>query len=639
MTAIAGYWSFGAVRRLAGRCESMLAALSDYGPDARDVRTIDHLAFGRNLYRLLPEDAHDRQPLTGGGGRFLLVADVRLDNRDELRSALGLGPGEADGLADSTILLHALERWSESALHRIVGDFAFAFFDRTESRLMLARDAIGQRPLFWHRGNGFFAFASMPRGLHALDGIARAPDRDTVVDFAGHLGWRGPRSFHAEVQRVEPGHLVIVSPEGERGRRYWNPAPPALRLRRFDDYVDAYREILDRAVASRLRGADAGVASHLSGGWDSGAVAATAARLMAVSGGRLAAFTSVPKPAFAAEQPWRNRFSDEGPRAAAVAALHPNIDHVPIVNSSGSPIADLDDYVRVFGRPLYNLCNHVWLAPIRDAARARGARILLTGEIGNWTISAGPHALLADYLRQGRLVGWAREAGAMLATRKARLRNIAASSFGPWIPDVLWRHARKLAPGSELAVVTPLHPDLLDQLERRQEAERRGPAYRPGDQKAATRQALQEMDFGQYRKGVLAGWGLDKRDPTADTRLIDFRLSLPLELLLRNGQRRPLARAALSDRLPPAVLDAPGKGYQAADWSEGMGKDIANIEALIERIAAHPMTAAIFDVERLRTLVRNWPAGGWSRPETIARYRMGLLTALSAGHFLLMESS
>ncbi|MEA3003033.1 MAG: hypothetical protein QOH81_1821 [Sphingomonadales bacterium] len=635
MSAIAGFWSLGASRDPAESCAAMLAGLADYGRDDRAVAGIGSsagsLALGRNLWRLLPEDRWDRQPLFGGDGRFALVCDLRLDNRDELGEALGLIGAAA--MADSALLLAALERWGEEAVDRLAGDYAFAWFDARRSRLILARDPLGQRPLFWHRGDGFFAFASMPRGLHALGAPQRRADADAMVEFVGGLPQRGSGTFYAAVRRVEPGHVLIVTPKDERSRRHWQPRRRELRLKRFDDYVDAWRETLDRAVAARLRGAGGTVASHLSGGWDSSAVTATAARLLAPAGGRVLAFTSVPRPAYREERPF-NRFSDEGPLAAATAAFHPNIEHRLIENDARSPIADLDARLAAYDRPLYNLCNHVWLAQIRDAARDGGARILLTGEIGNWTISAAPHNLLADYLRQGRLLGWAREAGLMLAGRKARLRGVAANSFAPWLPDFLWRRLRPLSSAAELSQATPVHPGLRETIHRRQEEQGLGLARRPGDNFAETVQALQEMDFGQYRKGVLADWGLDKRDPSADTRLIDFCLSLPIDLLLNKGVRRPLARAALGDRLPAAVLDERRKGYQAADWAEGMSGDLAGISALIDRIAADPVAAGIVDVDLLRALVRDWPEGGWSDPRVIARYRVALLTGLSAGHFI-----
>lgn len=634
MNAIVGFWAFESQSALSDRCEAMLAAQADCGPDDSATARLGAMALGRRLYRLLPEDRYDRQPLVASDGRFALVADLRLDNRNELISALGVERARACGMADAELLLAALERWGEATLDRIVGDYAFAWFDAHAHRLILARDPIGQRPLFWHRGPGFFAFSSMPRGLHALPGVARQADETAVARFVALLPEEGPRSFHAGIQRVQPGHVVTVTPASIASRRYWTPPRRQLRLRSFDDYVEAFRTELDRAVASRLRRAEGGIASHLSGGWDSSAVTATAARLLSVSGERLTAFTSVPRAGHAWAAPGK-RFADEGPLAAATAAHHSNIDHMLIENPGRSPIANLSYHVQKFERPPYNICNHVWLSEIRDAARSKGARVLLTGEIGNWTISYAPSNLLADYVRQGRWAAWWREARAMRP--KASLRGILAMSFGPWVPDFLWRGLDRFSSHPGLDFQSALHPRFA-RLGQEREKWAIGPANRPRDHVLHRLDAFQHMDFGTYRKGVLAGWGIDKRDATVDRRLIEFCLSLPVDMLLKDGVRRPLARAALSDRLPPAVLDEAGKGYQAADWHDGLSRDRAAIKGLVEAIAADNEAAGLFDLEFLRALLRDWPRNGWDAPETIARYRVALLQALSAGQFLLDTS-
>jgi asparagine synthase (glutamine-hydrolysing) len=628
MTALAGFWGFDGGFDAAGRCAAMLAAQAELGPDGIAQRRSGALAMGRALFRLLPEDGMDVQPLRPAGPSSLLVADVRLDNRPELASALGVAAAEAGSLSDSSLLGRALERWGEAAVDRLAGDFAFAWFDGASGRLLLARDPLGQRPLFYARRPAFAAFASMPRGLHALPELERRPDASSVARFLAHLPRTGPESFFAGVERVEPGHVVTLSPASVSSRPYWRPRRQTLRLARFEDYVEAFRAELDRAVAVRLRGAGPVAAAHLSGGWDSSAVAATAARLLA-PGARLAAFTSVPRTG--GEEAGR-RFSDEGPLAAATASLYPNVVHRLLPNPDQSPLVRLERDLAFYERPLFNPCNHVWLAGLRRAAREAGARVLLSGEIGNWTISAGRTALLADHVREGRpLAAW-RAAASLVRSGDARRRGALAAALGPWIPEPLWHRLQPLSSDPGGQVRPALQPELLARMAEEQAAL---PPPRRLDRFDHSLAALAAMDFGEHRKAVLAGWGLDKRDPTADSGLIQFCLSLPTDMLLDGRRRRPLARAALADRVPAALLDRQGKGYQASDWHVALTRDLERARDLVERIAADPLAASILDTEGLRGLLSAWPASGWEQPLAIARYRNLFLQALSAGAFLL----
>jgi asparagine synthase (glutamine-hydrolysing) len=630
MSALAGYWSVDDGSDAVARCRAMLAAQAAYGASDQ-VAQSGRFAAGCRASPPLPGEP-DTAPVVGDGAR-LLVADLRLDNRSELGESLGLDRAASAAMMDAELLFAALRRWGAPAVERLLGDFAFAWFDPEARHLLLARDPTGQRSLFWRRGAGAFAFASMPKGILALPGVPRRADETNVVRYLASIPQRGPGSFYAGINRVEPGHILTVTATAESSRRYWTPGGAALGLKTFDDHVEAFRAEFDAAVARRLRGAGSLAATHLSGGWDSNAVTATAARLTAPAGGRLLAFTSVPGNGAQAAAP-ANRLADEGALASATARLYPNVEHILIETSGRSPIAELDRYAELFDRPVFNMCNHVWLGQIRAAAADAGAGVLLTGEVGNWTISASPNTLLADYLREGRWWAWLREAKAMHAAGRARLRGIAASSFGPWTPDLLWNRVRRLSSDPELAVSSLVHPRLRQAAMEEQEALGLGLAWRPGNYFRTARSAFEEMDFGEYRKGVLGGWGIDKRDPTGDRRLIDFCLSLPLDMLLKGGVRRPLARAALSDRLPAEVLDAPNKGYQAADWHEGLTAALPAIKPLIEEIGDDPMAAALIDVDALRRLVAHWPTGGWNDRRTIGAYRIGLLKALVAGHFV-----
>ncbi|HEX8226212.1 MAG TPA: asparagine synthase-related protein [Allosphingosinicella sp.] len=633
MTALAGYWSLGGADAPRDRCDRMLRAQQVYAPAAPSAWSGGDIALGRRLFATLPEDRYDRGPVTGGGGRWTLVADVRLDNRAELCADLGIEPARAAGLSDASVVMAAVERWADEAIPRLVGDFALVLWDRDRERLLLARDFLGQRPLHYHRAPGFFAFASMAKGLHALPEIAPAPNCATVTAFVALMPESGSETFFAGVDKVMAGHVVVVTRDSIRSERWWRPEPRELRLRDPNEYAEAMREQFDRAVADRLRGSEAGLACHLSAGLDSSTVTATAARLLAPSGGRLTAFTAVPREGYS-NTPATEVIPDEGPHAAAVAALYPNIEHV-LVRNSGSAVASLDRNFFLNERPVLNLCNSVWSNRIQDLARERGLRILLTGARGNMSISYDGMPLLTQLASRGRLLRLARESWS-LVRNGTRVGTVAAQTIGPFLPAVAWRAiSRVRGRGRRLTDYTAINPDAIEAMTELAAERGLDPNYRPRrDAREARLWSLGRVDSGNYNKGTLAGWGVDTRDPTADRRLIEFCLAVPLDQYLRDGNRRALARTAFADRLPSVIVDEKRKGYQAADWYEGLTEARGAIAEELERISASAPACATLDSQKMERLVRDWPSDGWLKQDVVQAYRLALMRGVSAGHFL-----
>jgi asparagine synthase (glutamine-hydrolysing) len=635
MTAIAGYWSLDQRPGAQPACERMLRSQQIYGVQAPAVASDGAISLGQRLSGLFPEDRAGQRVASGAGGSTLLVADARLDNRGELCEALGIARGEGLALPDSALILRALERWDEAAVERLQGDFAFAFWDSRRQRLLLARDFMGQQPLHYAQGNGFFAFASMPKGLHALPEIPPAPDNEAVAGFLALIPEDGSETFFRGIEKVRSGEIVSVTRDGLRAARWWQPALKPLGLKRPEDYAEALRENFDRAVEARLRGTGSAVAAHLSGGLDSSAVAATAARLMAPGGGRVTAFTGAPREGYDGSEV-SNAFTDEIPHAVEVAALYRNMDHV-VVRNGGSPFANLDRYFFVYERPVLNLCNAVWMHRIMDVARERGLRVLLSGARGNSSFSYDGMPLLTQLLTRGRMLRLARESLA-LVRNGTRVGTVAAQTLGPFVPTPLWQAiGRMRGKGRKLTDYTAISPDSAEAHRIAERAFERGldVTYRPRrDPLEARLWTLRRVDVGNYNKGHLAGWGVDVRDPTSDRRLVEFCLAVPPDQYLRNGIRRALARTAFADRLPAAVVNESRKGYQAADWHEGIvaGREEAGEE--IERIGACSEAGVTVDHGMMRRLVEEMPAEGWHKPATTRKYRMALLRGVSAGHFI-----
>jgi asparagine synthase (glutamine-hydrolysing) len=637
MSALAGRWNFDGRPDADASCKRMLASQQIYGPHDERRWSAGNFAIGRRLFRTLPEDRFDRQPLQSADGNLVLVADVRLDDREDLSAALGLPRPTAAQLCDAALLLAALESWGEAAVDRLVGDFAFALWNGRERRLTLARDFLGQRPLHYHCGANFFAFATMPKGLHALPEIPYGPDEQAMAEFVTLLPEGDGRSFFKDIAVVEAGHVVTVTCDGVATRRYWNPDPRALARPVGQDAAEGLRHHLDQATHARLRGANGAVAAHLSAGFDSACVTATAARLLAPVGGKVVAFTAVPRDGYDGPAP-RNSLTDEGPLAAATAALYPNIEHYLIRTGGTSPLKEIDRYFYLFDRPMLNLCNATWMTAINRAAQERNLSILLTGQMGNMTISYNGLELLPELLRAGRLARLLR-VGAQLVTKgNMRWQGVIASAFGAYAPHWLWTRINKLW-DRDLNILdySAIRPDRLEAMDLAAIARQRSLdfSYRPRRNGFESRLwVLRRISLGNYNKGILAGWGIDQRDPTADKRLVEYCLGVPMESFLSHGEPRALARRALADRLPQSVLEGRRKGYQGADWHEGLTAARASLEEEVSRLAECGPAAQLLDLGRLRALVENLPTSGWERVDTRNAYRLALLRGISAGHFL-----
>ena len=638
MTALAGIWDFDGSRDVAQDCAGMLAAQSIYGRDGENRWSEDAVAFGRRLAKLLPEDVYDTQPLHGRTSPFLVVADLRLDNREDIAAELGISAAKARTICDAALLLAAFERWDDDCCDHLVGDYAFAVLDRCERRLVLARDVMGSRPLHYHRGDKFFAFASMPKGLQALADVPRAPDEERIAEFLALMPEYGSKSFFQGIERVEPGQIVTVTPAGIRMRRYWNWQRRTLTLRSPSDYVEALRHHLDQAVRSRLRGTDGRVAADLSSGFDSSAVATTAARLLAPSGGKVIAFTAVPRAGYGLPVP-KHRLGDEGPLAAETAAMYPNIEHVLVRSGDRLPLDTLGRDFFLYDRPLLNPCTNVLGCAINDEVRVRKLRVQLTGGMGNMTISYDGRELLAELMRSGQWISWARAAAATVRRRHRRLRGALFATFAPWLPPALWQFLTRALQGRSFDIreYSAIHPARLAELDLASRARAHGLdfTYRPWKDGVAMRLwVLSRVDLGNYRKGTLAGWGIDARDPTADRRLIEFCLSVPTDQFFRDGVPRALAHALLSDRVPPEVLNERRRGLASADWHEGLTAARTQVAEEISRLEETAPAARVLDLARLRRLTENWPAEGWERQEIIEPYRLALLRGIAVGHFL-----
>jgi asparagine synthase (glutamine-hydrolysing) len=630
MTVIAGIWSFAGGIAVSSACQDMLQALSVYGTDGRAQYTGSSVAMGRCLLRLLPEDSFDQQPLSAESVTAL-VADVRLDNRDLLASQLGL-TGERAVMSDSDILLAAWLQWREQCVDHLSGAFSFAVWDQKQQYLFLARDHTGERPLFYAAAANSFAFASMPKGLHALPFVAAEVSEEYVARYLTLCNSPIEQTIFRNVNRLPPGCSLSVHREQTKLWRHWRTDHlPDLRLGSPDNYLDCLREKFDRAVRVRLRTRGA-VGAQLSGGLDSGSVAATAARLLGTQARDLTCFTAVPRAGFAAPES-KTHFFNEAIPAAEIAALYPNVRHLLVESSTTSFLDILDQNNSLYDHPCFGPSNEVWSNAIYDLARANGITLLLNGNCGNSTFSHEGMTAFSAWFRSGQWGTLARVAAQLIKTRNTSIRAIARNALSPSLPFWLRSVADPHMRGFSLDY-SPVHPEIARRFDLQRTAFRdlNQSSY---DGRTMLRALLTYGDVADTTIASQGGWQLDYRDPTYDREIVEFCLTVPLEEFLRGGQLRSIARRAMADRLPPNTLNQTRRGSQSADWYISLQAVRGRMAAEVERLRTSPLASRMLDLTRMQALIENWPTSGYESMDVKRTHHIALTRGFSVGRFLM----
>ncbi|WP_018386899.1 asparagine synthetase B family protein [Ancylobacter sp. FA202] len=568
-------------------------------------------------------------------GSWLMVWRGRLHNRRELADDLDLDPGASA----AAVAAAAFRRWRAEAPERLVGEFALAGYDRGERELVLARDHIGSIGLFFHQSSGACAFSTHMGALLDLPFVERRLDENRLADDLLGNGAAMDGTLWQGIDRVPSGGLVVIRPGAARRRaKYWQPAAlPPIRFSRDEDYVEAARALLDQAVGDNLPAAGP-VVCDVSGGLDSSAVAATAARLRPNE--VIHTLTLVPAAGLAlpTRPGW---YADERPFVVALAACYPSMQ-AEFVGDRGPALIerDPDRLFQQLGAPMRNTNNAAWFEPSFHAAAERGAQMLLTGGQGNYSLSWSGMGRLAEEAAAARWrVLW------------HELRAIAAKAggtpLGLLMNDVArYRHPRlhrlyeaMRGRGGEASPASPIAPDFardtgaMARLQARAAAARH--LYAQGDRSRRLdvfQAAERDRDHALAYQDAL---GSRRISPLFDRRLIEFCLGLPADQFLRNGQTRSFARRVLADRLPREVLENQLRGAQCPEWFYRLDARRHDLAETVSRLEASALARHCLDVPRLRKLLDAWPADAAAAQARWSDYHTVFGRGLHVGQFLM----
>jgi len=553
---------------------------------------------------MTPEDSWERQPWAIPGKNAVIAFDGRLDDREGL--AEGLGLRSTAGLPDSQLVSLAWEHWRDNMAEHLVGDYAIAIFESAARRLWLTVSPQGPRTLYYYRRGDLAAFATTVPPLLAFPGVSRALDETTIADFLAVNNFDTEQTFFSDIARVCPGTAVTFSPsEKRRVAITWQaPLNRRLVLRDTRQYVEAAREVLDRAVASRLR-CNGEVAILGSGGLDTSCMAVSATALMAPRTVRMVSMT--PEEGV----PWlarKHEYADETPHVEALTNSLPGLrtEFVRPLYAADLEIAP----ERVFtatGLPLRNVTPTAWMESAYRRLAETGASACLDGFDGNFTLSWDGTRGLSDMFRRGQ---WGKVATYSMALGDYRPRKVAGylwrdvvRPFAPWKLRMRFKFPNSaLRDDASRALRVP---------ERMREVGHDPAGFGPGSSQIKMRLAVtrNRAFAAEFYGWVRAVYGIEGRWPLADTRVIEFCLSVPTEVFFSDGQPRALARQLLSAAgISPSITQRRTRGRMCPEWFARVGRRRNSMLQDAAALREVPLAAKLIDFDKVDRIFASWPS-------------------------------
>lgn len=584
MSAIFGIYNLDGKPVSPGLLQVMSDSLAHRGQDMADIWAQGSLGFGHRMLRTTPESFEEHLPKSFDGGDLVITADVRLDNRDDLLKSLGCS-NEAGSICDSEIIIFAYKKWGEDCASYLLGDFAFVIWDKRNRKMFCVRDHFGVKPIYYSSSKNLFAFATEIKALFCLPNISGQLNEEMISDYLINNFENKSSTFYKEIFRVPPGHTLTVSPGKIQVNCYYKLDPNYEReLRSDEEFAEGLREVFTESVRCRMRSA-VPIGSLLSGGLDSSSISCIVRSLLQEAGGAelLPTFSLVFD---------RVKECDEQHYIDLVLSQGGFKRHF-IPGDVDTPLTNLEAICSHTDRPSIGPGTSSSLNLFKAVSEA-GVKVVFDGHDGDSAVSYG-YRYLDELARSGRWFALAAEAKAMapvvgLSAYKIMRAYVKRYRWKPMLqkhPGVLRivRLGRRLKRrSSELPVADGFaqRNSLINKsFAKRVDFEGRYHAFRNGQSKLPRTTRSEHYDTITTGGQVLAleesdavsgAFGIEKRYPFWDKRLIEYCLSLPGEQKYGNGWNRLVMRRAMDGILPPEVCWRKDKTDFSANFVDGMTK-------------------------------------------------------------------
>ena len=584
----------------------MVGAIAHRGPDAQGFYVGDDIGLGHARLSII-DLTSGRQPMTAADKRLCISFNGEIFNYVELRQELIARGRRFATQSDTEVILHLYAEMGPDCVRMLNGDFAFALWDASRRRLMLARDRMGVRPLFYTRRNGTLCFASEVKALLEVPGVAAELDPialDQIFTFWFPLA---PRTPFKGIEELKPAHMLLADPHGVVVRPYWRLDYPRLGEEAAHDAEHALAEEVEHLIldATRIRlRADVPVGAYLSGGLDSSLVAAAAKRFVP---DRLRTFS------LTFESP---EFDESEHQQEMVRALE--TAHDSVACTAGDIARLLPQAIRHGETPILRTAPAPLLA-LSDLVNRSGFKVVLTGE-GADEAFAG-----YDIFKEAKLRRFCAH------QPHSRRRPLLFRRLYPYLPGLQSQSPQYLAAFFG-AGIGPLDDPLFSHLPRLRttvgakaffSSELRA-ALAGYDALAELRDSLpaeftrwHPLSQAQYLETayllpgyILSSQGdriamahaVEGRFPFLDHRLVELGARIPPNLKINGLREKHILRKGAERLLPEAIANRPKQPYRAPDSQAFVGPDCPAYMA--RRLAAGDLGATgYFDPKPVARLI------------------------------------
>jgi asparagine synthase (glutamine-hydrolysing) len=616
MSAIAGIYHLNKEPVPVEHIQYMMGALQKFPADDIQVLHRENIFLGCHAQWITPESVGEQLPFYDSERQLAITADAIIDNRAELFERLQVERTDRKKITDSQLILLAYHKWGEECPKFLIGDFAFVIWDEKLRKMFGARDFSGARTLYFFNNETRIAFSTTIKPLLSLPFVTKKLNEIWIAEFLANPGMfesvDSSSTVYKSIQQLPPSHSISVVNGNVNLDRYSTlKEGTKLQLKSNEDYEEAFREVFQSAVDSRLR-THRKVGAHLSGGLDSGSVASFAAKTLRQKNKQLHTYSYVPVDDFV-DWTHKSRVANERPFIESTVNYVGNISPNYLSFDENNPYSEIDEWLETLEIPYKFFENTFWLRGIYEEARLQGIGILLNGQRGNWTVSWGPtfdyYALLFKNLRWFRLHQELSAYSNKFGVRKKRIMSVVNRKLYPFIYQK--QEINEQFPvfiNKEFASRTKVF-EKLQEHDIDTTGKGSSNAY-----KIRMRQ-FQQLYYwnttGTYGAKLSLRYGLVDRDPTNDLRVIRFCLSVPEEQFVQNGLDRALIRRATKGYLPDDIrLNMRTRGVQGSDGVHRMKSIWGRFIDELERLKCEPLIRDIIDVnviDKCISIIKNDP--------------------------------